>query len=433
MQLVGVVILAVLAAAEDQEMDEVIQLEAGGKPYTFTSENYPFQPPDNFNQNWHFSTSPGSTIRVTCSDFRLVQKSETECTEETVTFTDGVKSEEVCGTRYGYTVLSSNNQMSVMFKTGMYGRGSFKCVAQGRQMDRYGEVTTTPLPNFREIPSQEIDSSEYGGPPGHKSTSCNCGWANKGQGRIVNGVETMVNEFPFMAALLDGYSRYQFCGGSILTEYHVLTAAHCTIKHYTYGKPITVAIGEHNLYYPHETNATAYHNVAVILVHPMYDARIFKNDISILVLETPISFSRLVGPVCLSPSRQPDISRSYVTAMGWGNLYYRGPSPAVLQKVHVRVVDMVSCNRVFRMVDHVSPTQICTYASNKATCQGDSGGPVVWLDPEINRYVQVGLVSFGTICADANPTVHTDVRAHYNWVQHVVTGYTPRETCSKVN
>ncbi|KAL1124423.1 hypothetical protein AAG570_001051 [Ranatra chinensis] len=281
-------------------------------------------------------------------------------------------------------------------------------------------TTTTAVPPFRDIPSEEVDSDEHGGPPGSKSTTCNCGWANKAQTRIVNGVETKINEFPFMAAIIDRVQKYQFCGGSIITAYHALTAAHCTIRYVLNGNPISIVIGDHNLY-NEETSATKTIDVERIIQHENYIRKTLKHDISLLLLAEKIEFNQLVGPVCISPV-QLEIPKQYVKIIGWGNLKWRGPSPDVLQKVNVRVLHRNSCNRVFSIVAEENPTQICTYASQKSACQGDSGGPVVWLDPETNRYVQVGLVSFGTICADRNPTVHTDVPAYYNWIQENIEG-----------
>ncbi|KAL1124422.1 hypothetical protein AAG570_001050 [Ranatra chinensis] len=282
-------------------------------------------------------------------------------------------------------------------------------------------TTTTAVPPFRDIPSEEVDSDEHGGPPGSKSTTCNCGWANKDQRRIVNGVETAVNEFPFMAAIIDRISRFQFCGGSIITPYHALTAAHCTARYVFNGYPISIVIGEHNLFTYEETSATKIIDVATIIQHSNFNWRTLKDDISLLFLAEKIEFNQFVGPVCISPV-QLEIPRQYVKIIGWGKLVWQGPSPQALQKVNVRVLHRNSCNRVFPTVAEVNPTQICTYASQKASCQGDSGGPVVWLDPETNRYVQVGLVSFGTICADRNPTVHTDVPAYYNWIRANIEG-----------
>nr|ATU82438.1 venom S1 protease 24 [Lethocerus distinctifemur] len=333
-------------------------------------------------------------------------------------------------------MLSWSNTMNVTFRTGKHARGTFSCEAQGKLMDWYGEVTTTtttvaPPPPYLGIASEQVDSSEHGGPLGPKSTNCHCGWANKHKSRIVNGVETRANEFPFMVAVIDTFRGSQFCGGSLISAYHVLTAAHCTYKHLISGRSISVVIGDHNLYRDDETNATRTIEVVRIVQHLEYNAWSLKNDISLLVLGERVEFNKLVGPVCLSKV-QLEIPTQYVTIIGWGNLRWQGSSPDVLQKVHVRVVHRSSCSEVFFLVDDINPTQICTYASAKASCQGDSGGPVVWLDPETNRYVQVGLVSFGTVCADTNPTVHTDVTAYYDWIQDSIKETMPQETCSKI-
>nr|ATU82408.1 venom CUB domain containing protein 1 [Lethocerus distinctifemur] len=110
-------------------LEEHVRLKPDGDIYHFTSYNYPNAAPDLLNQDWYFTTSSAARITLHCHDFRLVQVSETECTEETVTVVDGDKREVVCGVRHGYRVVSSSNKLAMLFYTGKFGRGAFKCDA----------------------------------------------------------------------------------------------------------------------------------------------------------------------------------------------------------------------------------------------------------------------------------------------------------------
>nr|ATU82466.1 venom S1 protease with CUB domain 1 [Lethocerus distinctifemur] len=401
--------------------EETVHLDSSRNYYRFSSHNYPSQAPDRMKQVWRFTTLPNAKVKIFCTDFRLIQASNGECTDETVTFDDGVTSRAECGAKYGFKTESGTEKLTVTFRTGQYGRGAFTC-----------QASTTAIPPFRDVESEEIDSSEHGGPAGEKSTTCNCGWANKAYGRIVNGVETFVNEFPFTVAIIDTQMRGQFCGGSIITRSFVLTAAHCTIKRILSGRHTSVVVGDHYLNYDGETNATKVIGVRAILQHEEFEPRTLKNDISLLLLDEPIEFNSLVGPVCLQSSPM-DISGQYVKIIGWGLTQAGGSPSRSLQKVNVRTLHPASCHDVYRYVSADNPTQICTYGRMKGACHGDSGGPVVMHDPKTNRYVQVGLVSFGIICADENPTVHTYIYAYSGWIQDNIYAYSPEPTCTRID
>ena len=55
-----------------------------------------------------------------------------------------------------------------------------------------------------------------------------CGVPNRGS-RIVGGEETEVNEYPWQVGLIDGQGMYLFCGGSVISNQWILTAAHCAV------------------------------------------------------------------------------------------------------------------------------------------------------------------------------------------------------------
>ncbi|KAL1138121.1 hypothetical protein AAG570_009813 [Ranatra chinensis] len=268
--------------------------------------------------------------------------------------------------------------------------------------------------------AEEQDSSEDGQFRGPRTTSCRCGWTNKATGRIVGGRETFMNEYPHMAALArtdkEGAKIGVFCGAAIVTAFHALTAAHCTIGR----KPadIIVIVGEHNLSDDDETAYTRVHAVKDIIQHSGYDAMTYVHDISILVVNRRIEFNEYVGPACL-PTKSVDLLDKFVKVTGWGNTKYRGQTSSVLLKVNLRVIPLPDCSKKYwnTPVSTTDPTQFCTYGLGKDACQGDSGGPLVWLDPETNRFTLVGLVSYGWACAKTTPGVNTDVHAYLDWIQ----------------
>uniref|UniRef100_A0A161M453 Venom serine protease 34-like protein n=1 Tax=Triatoma infestans TaxID=30076 RepID=A0A161M453_TRIIF len=145
------------------------------------------------------------------------------CRNEEVTVDDGEKEIRFCGTQFDLKVKSKLNKMIVRVKTSEEA-AYLDCLVQA--------VSGPEIDQYKNIESTEINSSEFGVKRGIKETTCPCGWSNKvtfqNLARIVNGKETGRHEFPWMAGIRrDGI---QFCGGAIITEYHVLTAAHCTIN-----------------------------------------------------------------------------------------------------------------------------------------------------------------------------------------------------------
>ncbi|KAL1124541.1 hypothetical protein AAG570_001167 [Ranatra chinensis] len=293
-------------------------------------------------------------------------------------------------------------------------------------MGPYGEVTdppTTPepttqksiLPAYLSIESEEIDSSEHGGPPGRVPTTCPCGTANKQLNKIIGGEEAGVNEFPF-AVMLTIKGRYApFCGGSIITARHVITAAHCVVGLRDWVT-IAVRMGDHNF---NEENAPHSKTVDVseIIVHEKYSEH-HNYDIALLVLNETIKFNRFVFPVCI-PAKQLSLDRQYLKAMGWGRTGWTKENglSIYLKKMNVRAVPLSECAR-FTSADASDPHQLCTYGKRRGLGKGDSGGPVVWLDKDTNRYTIVGLPSFvyPFLTQNYKPDVTADVSSFLPWI-----------------
>ncbi|CAH1400949.1 unnamed protein product [Nezara viridula] len=240
-------------------------------------------------------------------------------------------------------------------------------------------------------------------------SSCNCGWRNTA--RIVGGKSTRKNEYPWMASL-------NGCGGSIITKWHILTAAHCTDR--ISASRMTVNVGLHYIFFGPNENMEK-HRVARTIQHENYDNNGDKplNDIAVLVLATPIKFNRYVGPICL-PNSQLDILGKLVKVIGWGMTKGTGDGN-VLNEVDVEVISRSECERSWPLSK--IPNQLCAFALKKDSCNGDSGGPLVYhLDPVIDRFVQVALVSYGPpACgSDPRPSVNTDIFAFSSWIQKAI-------------
>nr|AQM58390.1 venom s1 protease 12 [Pristhesancus plagipennis] len=284
--------------------------------------------------------------------------------------------------------------------------------------------------SYLQVSSEEINSSEYGLKDGKKGTTCPCGWSNRNGARIIGKRTAQSNEFPFVAGIVDKYTGYLFCGGTLVTNSHVITGAHCTWRRRVEGDPIAVVLGEHDVRKDSTTRLTV--DVRRIIEHQNFHRVQLVNDIAVLVLQEKVTFNQFIGPACL-PTERKNLDHKYVRLIGWGSINQDGENSPVLKKVDLRVVPLKTCS--YNYPGQVNPAvnnQICTFGRRKGTCQGDSGGPVLWLDPDTNRYTLIGTVSFGKNCASTIPTVNTDVFAYLDWIKRTIEA-TDREanTCAK--
>nr|QHB21574.1 venom S1 protease 3 [Platymeris rhadamanthus] len=317
---------------------------------------------------------------------------------------NGERFTQHCPEVYKYVSSTSyKNRMTVTFENSGPTAGA-KCYVQA----------TKP---YIDIPEKLIDSSEHGlVHRSKKPNSCKCGWTNKAPSRIVGGREAGLHEYPFPVLIMFASNRFPFCGGSIITERHILTAAHCTDPFR--DRVLAVAVGEHDVRTSKETKATKIHIVKKIYQHEGYDDSGNVNDIAILEVDPKIEFNDKVGPVCI-PTAQQNHADQYVKVMGWGltkDKSERGQASPVLRKVNLRVIHPDVCKTIYR-INTSKLTQICTYNNLKDSCQGDSGGPLVRLNPETNMYEQVALVSYGRKCGSTDPAVNTDVAAFLPWIK----------------
>ena len=176
--------------------------------------------------------------------------------------------------------------------------------------------------------------------PDSISDTCNCG---KAQGsRIVGGEETEANEYPWQVGLVSPEEKTPYCGGSIITSQHVLTAAHCTYNRFTEDikdpSSIQVLVGEHDT----SDDNMDRRDISAIRNHPKFDIKNADYDYAILVLVSPITFSSTAAPICLPASS--NYTGQVATVTGWGLTSSDGSPSPTLQEGAVSVMSNENCN-----------------------------------------------------------------------------------------
>ncbi|XP_075988394.1 transmembrane serine protease filzig [Anticarsia gemmatalis] len=222
-------------------------------------------------------------------------------------------------------------------------------------------------------------------------------------GRIVGGKNAKFGSWPWQVLVREstwlGLFTKNKCGGVLITNRFVTTAAHCQPG---FLASLVAVFGENDISGDNEPRKPVSRNVRKVIVHRQYDAATFENDLALLELESPIKFDAHIVPICMPPD-EADFTGRVATVTGWGRLKYGGGVPAVLQEVQVPVIENSACQDMFQTAGHskkILNSFICAGYANgqKDSCEGDSGGPLV-LQRDDGRWQLVGTVSHGIKCA----------------------------------
>ncbi|XP_075703431.1 serine protease 55-like isoform X3 [Rhinoderma darwinii] len=183
------------------------------------------------------------------------------------------------------------------------------------------------------------------------------------QSRIIGGVDSLPGEWPWMVSLQ--MDEDNFCGGSIISHWWILTASHCLLD--VSVKKLQVLVGHTELKY-----ATDRVNVEKIIMHPQYS----KTS---------------------------------------GRMYF----PTVLKKVKILLYSINQCQD---WMGSLTDNMLCAGISEggKDACQGDSGGPLVCRFFNTKTWYQIGVVSWGRGCGEPRkPGIYVVVSNYIEWIRNV--------------
>ncbi|GIY49567.1 hypothetical protein CDAR_565342 [Caerostris darwini] len=230
--------------------------------------------------------------------------------------------------------------------------------------------------------------------------------------RIVGGTDAGRKAWPWMVALLNNNKQF-FCGGALINNRYVLTAAHCTFGNSK--TQIVARLGEYDFNDPRDPHDD--YRVIEIKRHGQYNRMTLRNDIALLKLEKPVVFNEFVKIICF-PETPKDYIGEVVTLAGWGHT--NGASSArsdVLQEASFPIISNDQCSRTHGVSIPSSLICAAVLSEDKGACNGDSGGPLMLLD-ENDRWKVIGLVSWGRRgCNPKFPTVYTRITHFMDWIK----------------
>ncbi|XP_039868482.1 serine protease 48-like [Simochromis diagramma] len=259
-----------------------------------------------------------------------------------------------------------------------------------------------------------------------------CGRAVKNS-RIIEGQDATPGSWPWHAIVVTyGPYGYNQCGGSLITNQWVLTAAQC-LPSSSYNTVVHLGRFNQSGSNPNEQTQKV-ENIVCYSQRPNYDYDYYdyyyyywpyNNDICLLKLSAPVIFTDYIQPICLSSTNSTfyNGTSSWVTGFGYDNYY---PFPNILQEVNVPILGNNECRCYLRdynyWIPKITENVTCTGPKLgwKGPCKGDEGEPLMMKAGSI--WIQIGITSYSNC---RGPSIYTRVSQYQKWISDTVTGTPP--------
>ncbi|XP_050193889.1 coagulation factor XI-like isoform X5 [Myiozetetes cayanensis] len=232
--------------------------------------------------------------------------------------------------------------------------------------------------------------------------------------RIVGGTDSSPGEWPWQVSLHVKLSRQRhLCGGSIISNRWILTAAHCVTS---LANPNIWRVYAGILKQSEINEDTPFFKVEEIIVHPQYKYAQTGYDIALMKLAKPMNFTDLQLPICLPSKEDTNIFYTDCWVIGWGYRKEKGRVQDILQKAPIPLMSTEECQARYRK-RRIGDKVICAGydEGGRDACKGDSGGPLACRHEEV--WYLVGITSWGEGCArPRQPGVYTKVAEYSDWI-----------------
>ncbi|NXI24573.1 ACRO protein, partial [Sterrhoptilus dennistouni] len=237
--------------------------------------------------------------------------------------------------------------------------------------------------------------------------------------RVVGGTGALPGAWPWLVSIQHPWvpDLGHWCGGSLISTYWVLTAAHCFEK-FDNISMLYVVLGATQFTQPGP--GAVVRNVKQVVIHQYYKPIDLSYDIALLQLDNPVQCSPYIQLACVAyPNlRISEFNNCWIA--GWGVTTARSDSPTDrMQEAKVQLIDLQLCNSSDWYAGDIHPYNLCAGfpEGNIDTCHGDSGGPLMCQDKKADYWWVIGLTSFGRGCARARlPGVYTSTQYFYDWI-----------------
>jgi len=258
--------------------------------------------------------------------------------------------------------------------------------------------------------------------------------------RIIGGVETGVNQYPWMAGVIRSdrhpFSPLLTCGATLVAAEFVITAASCLTDRS--GVPIlpsevTVVLGEHDTASDTETNIRKVVGVSKIIINPINNPSSYIGDIAVLKLDEAVDLE-VYTPVCLPELTATWMDGQEALITGWGALRI---TPALLvtklREVAVNIQTQATCAATHTAggyPDFVRAGMVCAGETRKKACIYDEGGPLTTVDG--TQHVLVGTLAgtFNFCTWNGLPSVFTDSVTYRSWLDQTFSAEGGATFCS---
>ncbi|XP_023242433.1 chymotrypsin-like protease CTRL-1 [Centruroides sculpturatus] len=224
---------------------------------------------------------------------------------------------------------------------------------------------------------------------------------------IVDGTHAGLDVYHFVARIY--YKKQGMCGATVITDSHLLTAAHCLYGMEKNLKEMCLLINAYDTS-QNEGDQEA-RNICNVRLHPRYDCNNYDNDIAIVNFEPPLSLGSRLRAISLPPPNFYFTEGLTVIAWGWGGKTPDDTGVDTLQEARLSIISENSCKRYFL----ITSDNICAKRKDGNACHGDSGGSV--LLEHYNYYIACGVISRGYKCGGLNtPDIYTNVAKYVTWI-----------------